>query len=320
VDSFAAKGIAGTPGAGGAGGDNSKLQIAFEVDDRANVYLETQTKITVIPIDPVTHKPLPSEERWIQTTDGADGKAGKSGGGGSGGNVYQCMDQKSYDDFWVFAGSGGAGGCGGHGGKAGGTGGSSIGMVLTPPSDGSVANISLNESKVTSTGGSGGAGQSGQMGHAGGQGGLFYGYAYHKTIDGHCHKATAGGAGAGGGGGGGGAGGRAGHAYGFVFMCNRKETAEHKPIAFDSLASMSECGFNFPGFVKNSKGFSTVTAQNDLKNGSAGSAGTITKAGVGLTGEATRTSTGGEQGTGGSEETQSDREVAKHFVLLKQDF
>ena len=263
----------GGNGRGGYGGKNTDLSIKPFIDSNANLYMATYSG------------------NKQDSVEAANGEAGVSGGGGGGGGVYMCYDMNGAWDRWVHGGTGGAGGCGGYGGKAGGSGGSAIGLVLIPPKDrNGYFDVDLkNDNAIEVAGAVGGAGTAGQDGKAGGKGGHSVGYRYNT----HCIKATAGGAGGAGGGGGAGAGGLAGHAYGYVFVCNRN-------VTFDSTDHLNNCGFtrsdSFNASMNNIDKVKVSTAQ-DYSNGANGTAGSWPSSNDNLQGvdkDADRMSTAGK--------------------------
>ena len=298
VDPSIARGKTGNHGAGGEAGVNTGLSIKPYVDKNANLYIATYNG---------------NNKDDIST---ANGKPGKSGGGGGGGAVYWCWNnsKSAWGQYWMHAGVGGAGGCGGYGGKAGGTGGSAIGMVVTPPVGMEKGYFDVDATLII-VGAQGGLGNVGQSGQGGGKGGMSYGYAHEPALtDAHCMKATAGGAGGAGGGGGSGAGGLAGHAYGYVFMCNRNAD-------FSSIDDVGNCGFDISSAFENSiDSKTTVEAKNDLSDGKAGKAGSWSSDGMeGVDEDANKMSSGG----GGGDLGTGDKDTGKHaelFMLIKATF
>lgn len=144
--------------------------------------------------------------------------SGVSGGGGGG--AGGCLRFPGWNPSYFGCdsnhrgGGGGAGGCNGTAGGRGGNGGSAIGLVLVPPSTGTLSLLTPGPFVVSvGKGGKGGNGGAGGTGAPGGWGGL--GKANSDDIS------FAGGEGGDGGGGGGGGGGHGGQSVGIWRVCIR---------------------------------------------------------------------------------------------------
>ncbi len=222
--SQAFRGAPGKGGIAGENGDQSKIEMSYQVDSASGkIYVKSDRTM-------------------------ARGLYGQPGGGGAGGSVERCWAASLSDDTWCYAGGGGVGGCGGRGGEAGGTGTSAIGILINSNSVTRQTTLNLNNSMVSAFSGNGGVAQRGSQGAYGGAGGNSLSYARERTFLGKDVQAQTignGGGGGGGGAGGTGAGGKAGWVYPFLFACSVPGITQEM-FNNDKLLTLKNCGFELP--------------------------------------------------------------------------